>query len=903
MSCTSFRPRRNLRRDALWVNLCAAVMTIVCPRWSNAGALPIAAMDSVLVGPGTDVGEFGSLLVSRARGDRLRNSGARAETAVLGTDAPLGGWNETTIAVDPNDPLHVACASLFELRVSTDGGHTWQPPVVPALPTTHFANGDPSLAFDGAGRLFWCYQGAPLASYFGATGDDEFIARCDPATGAILPGYPVNVTASIGLPGAGGLTHDKAWLAADCHSGSPFADRLYLVWTEFPPSGVEVTLTSRSSNQGLTWSPAVQLGSHGTGVLFLWPTHIAVAPNGDVYAAEHRQPGFLANAPDGISGFVNVYRSTDGGVTFPQQTQAFGAGEADFTFNVQTSGAPIPGTDFLLQGSAQPWVLADPNVAGRVYVVANDDPDNDNTSGDPANVYIAVSSDYGATWDPPRRVDSGPGTSFQVMPTAAIDPASGAIVVHYYDSRGGGLNSHGNLLLDVYAAVSVDGGLTFMPDFRINDSPFDPDAGARCRYNCGEFVSDVWAAGTGEACAVTTSGSFLSYNGSTWSAVPTTTTPKFGVWGSSSTDVFIVGAGGEIDRFNGSTVQPQGSPTTRNLYGIDGRGPSDIFAVGATGTIIHYNGSTWAVQSSGTLQDLHQVWANPTGDAIAVGRNGTVRRFNGTSWLGMSPGVTDHLLGVWGTSDSDFYVTSAQGGLYHWNGSAWSAVPTGLGLLTDVWGTSGSDIYTLGFGRVRHFDGGTWSPGDFSEHLLFRMHGSSPTNVFAAGEEGMIAHFDGAGWTPQANPAQPVTPTTRIGEYNGLAVAGGRSLAVWCGNTVSGSDPLDQQTLLDEFDTQWQLGVSVFDPLRASATVELERPSPNPSSGPFTVAYSLPRAAGVDLAVVDVTGRRIGTLIHGVQPAGRHVVSWNAAPLAAGIYFVRLHAGDAARQQRAVVVH
>jgi hypothetical protein len=40
-------------------------------------------------------------------------------------------------------------------------------------------------------------------------------------------------------------------------------------------------------------------------------------------------------------------------------------------------------------------VLADPNVPGRIYVVANDDPDNNVTTGDAANVFIVRSTDNG----------------------------------------------------------------------------------------------------------------------------------------------------------------------------------------------------------------------------------------------------------------------------------------------------------------------------------------------------------------------------------------------------------------------------------------------------------------------------------------------------------------------------
>src|SRR5262249_25823622 len=50
---------------------------------------------------------------------------------------------------------------------------------------------------------------------------------------------------------------------------------------------------------------------------------------------------------------------------------------------------------------------------------------------------------------------------------------------------------------------------------------------------------------------------------------------------------------------------------------------------------------------------------------------------------------------------------------------------------------------------------------------------------------------------------------------------------------------------------------------------------PNPSIGPTTIEYSLPRAAPVKLRVFDIAGREVARLVDGVQPAGRHVANWS----------------------------
>jgi hypothetical protein len=411
-----------------------------------------------------------------------------------GLDVALGGTREPTIAINPTNPMNVAMADLFQLRVSTDGGVTWSAGTVPPVPPPpappnpmHVPAGDPSIAFDSTGRLFWSYLGAlvtqpPPPIPPALVGIDIFVVQVNPATGATM-GAPVNVTAAVGMPASNQFLHDKQWLAADHFTGSPFQDRLYLVWTQFlcpGPGGGTRVLTTFSANQGAAWNGPPQnltLGAQG----FVWPSHNAVGPNGDLYVAWHAQPDWTGCAPlvanpNGTSGHVMVARSVNGGASFLQKSIAFAPGQADITFNVQhIPGGTIPGTTFWLQGSAQPWVLPDPVKPGNVYVIANDDLDDMHGMGDDADVLIVRSTDNGMTWSAPAIVNLGADGAFQVMPTAAIDKRTGCIAVTWYDNRRGKKNAAGNFLLDVYYAVSRDGGFFFSPPVRMNNAPFDPD--------------------------------------------------------------------------------------------------------------------------------------------------------------------------------------------------------------------------------------------------------------------------------------------------------------------------------------------------------------------------------------------------------------------------------------------
>jgi FlgD Ig-like domain len=71
---------------------------------------------------------------------------------------------------------------------------------------------------------------------------------------------------------------------------------------------------------------------------------------------------------------------------------------------------------------------------------------------------------------------------------------------------------------------------------------------------------------------------------------------------------------------------------------------------------------------------------------------------------------------------------------------------------------------------------------------------------------------------------------------------------------------------------------------------------PNPFNPQTTIHYELARTTQVDLAVFDVKGRRIATLVRSALPAGRYRQVWNGLdssghPAASGVYMIRL-SGD-----------
>ncbi len=398
----------------------------------------------------------------------------QSREALVDQRIPFSG-NEPHIAVDPTNTQNIAVARFASVALSTNGGTTF-PTVVNAVVPAGFNlgfGGDAVVAYDSAGRLFLSF----LASNNATGQPDVFLQQINHAAGTTV-GTAVNVSAQAGASAAAGSSNDKEWLAIDRFVGSPFRDRLYMIWTDFGGPSVTV-LTSFSSDNGVTWSAAQTLTNPAEG--FPWPPHIAAAPNGDVYAAYH------ATANSEIIVVRSPFDSaTSSGGTFDLTTKfsAFAPGNANLTFNVQGSPPTLDRNRNWMQGSQAPYILPDPTNANRVLIIASDDPtDANNGPGfDDAAVFAVTSTNRGVNWSAPAQVDAGPGNSHQLMPTGAFALNSQCVSVGYYDSRAGATNAAGDFLLDFFVRTSADSGATWGPEVQINDQPFDPDLNAPDRF-------------------------------------------------------------------------------------------------------------------------------------------------------------------------------------------------------------------------------------------------------------------------------------------------------------------------------------------------------------------------------------------------------------------------------------
>ncbi|MFO0967581.1 MAG: FG-GAP-like repeat-containing protein [Gemmataceae bacterium] len=309
--------------------------------------------------------------------------------------------------------------------------------------------------------------------------------------------------------------------AVDTSSGT-----LYATWTRFYPAGIwpgSATLAGTdimvavSTDHGQTWSirnngftakgypittlldpfSGLRASTAGDGGGNSTLSHVAVGPQGDIYISMF------------AGGLVSVSHSTNGGQTFtvPDQNSIHGYPFGGST-SANTASATMANNTF--RTLAQRSIVADPAHPGRVYIVESMFVRNAAKTAtiDTGEINFARSDDYGATWTWTFQTGFNPSNlselsgaqtndfrsavndddggrylrfdsnltddviSSQALPRMAID-ANGNIAIVWLDSR----RDPAGHLVDVYGAISTDGGLSFSPNFRVSDTSFDATAG------------------------------------------------------------------------------------------------------------------------------------------------------------------------------------------------------------------------------------------------------------------------------------------------------------------------------------------------------------------------------------------------------------------------------------------
>ncbi len=233
-----------------------------------------------------------------------------------------------------------------------------------------------------------------------------------------------------------------------------------------------------------------------------------------------------------------------------------------------------------------------------------------------------------------------------------------------------------------------------------------------------------------------------------------------GVWGSSTSNVFIVGGDdtqGEVYRFNGSGWEGMTTPEVPLLVWVFGFGPDDVWAVGVGGGVLHYDGTAWTRLDAGTTEDLWGVWGSAPNDIWIVGGNTgvgepVILHYDGSTFTPFDVPANDRnatsLFKVWGIGGKVFAV-GEQGLIIEWNGANWAQVPAGASANEDfvsLWGTSENNIVAVGgrtSARIATYDGTSWTtiaPG--TAPGLNAVFMTAENQAVVGGQNGYVGVFD-----------------------------------------------------------------------------------------------------------------------------------------------------------------
>ncbi len=77
---------------------------------------------------------------------------------------------------------------------------------------------------------------------------------------------------------------------------------------------------------------------------------------------------------------------------------------------------------------------------------------------------------------------------------------------------------------------------------------------------------------------------------------------------------------------------------------------------------------------------------------------------------------------------------------------------------------------------------------------------------------------------------------------------------------------------------------------------------PNPFNPTTNIQFELPQAGTAELAVYNIQGQRVATLVDGSLSAGAHQVSFDASALSSGVYIYRLRSGNMVQSRKMMLI-
>jgi hypothetical protein len=377
----------------------------------------------------------------------LDGSSVSAPNVTVNQDTAGAPQNETAIAVDPNNPQRVvaaandyvartwactisgtSCSALADgysgTYFSNDGGATWAgkssdpshlgtliPGVTRLTGGQYDAGGDPSLAFDSRGTVYYAGLG------FNRTSPPNTVAvnkGTFDSGGKLTWSQPTFINQTT----APSTINDKEWIAADWHVSSPFRDRVYVSWTRYifnAHNGRYVQspiFFAYSTDGGATFSDPQNIGGN---VLYSQGSRPIVGYDGTLYV--------IFDGATRLSTLDSTYivKSTNGGVTWgkpvaiAQLQEVIPLANATFRNDSFPAGDAAPNGDLYVA-----WTTLMSDNGGLCPTGTND--------GCHATTVYSKSTDGGASWSAPVPIFATLDTTTQTAIGYPVTQPDGSIL-------------------------------------------------------------------------------------------------------------------------------------------------------------------------------------------------------------------------------------------------------------------------------------------------------------------------------------------------------------------------------------------------------------------------------------------------------------------------------------------
>jgi hypothetical protein len=335
---------------------------------------------------------------------------------------------EPSITINPLDVnLLVAGSNNNNNYFSNDGGATW---ITGFISSSLGVTGDPCLVSDSTGNIYYFHLSDNYDRVVCQRSDDNGDTYNDGS-------FAWNNNSFL---------QDKEWATVDKSNGN-----IYVTWTQYDggfnpgPQDSSKIFFAKSTDHGLTFTDGMRINEYAGDCLYLDITdsHPFTGPNGEVYVTFMDSSGIRFN------------KSTDFGNTWlPSQPLLDSFGSLRY-FNV-------PGVSRIRTMPYSACDLSNSQYRGNIYVSWTDQRNGVNNT----DLFFIKSTDGGNTWTTASKINSDNTTTHQFRNAMTVDQATGFIYIVYYDRR-----NYTNDSTDVYLARSTDGGASWT-EYKISSTGF-----------------------------------------------------------------------------------------------------------------------------------------------------------------------------------------------------------------------------------------------------------------------------------------------------------------------------------------------------------------------------------------------------------------------------------------------